>query len=196
MQVWGNLVDEVSKEGRRLDLRDPIRWFKNFCRFPERSLGTDPHRLGTTHAQTAQDGWRVAPHGAMEAIKLLISLMETTSKKKGQRANTAGPDGCETWREQNHMQQDTWTQTADKKHVKGGKAIYLLSHTQLHARLSKHSSIGRPLGRESTWFFNLGIRTKYSVIKLLKYLLNYGDVVKSNNIPVDRLQRSIYCLFF
>lgn len=116
-------------------------------------------------------------------------------KKKGQRANTAGPDGCETWREQNHMQQHTWTQTADTKHVKGGKAIYLLSHTQLHARLSKHSSIGRPY-RESTGFFKLGIRTKYLVIKLLKYLLNYGVVVKSNNIPVNCLQRSMCCLFF
>lgn len=82
MQVWGNLVDEVSKKGRRLDLRDPIRWFKNFCRLPERSLGTDPHRLGTTHAQTAQDGCTLAPHGAMEAIKLLMSLMETTTKKR------------------------------------------------------------------------------------------------------------------
>lgn len=51
------------------------------------------------------------------------------------------------------MQQDTRTQTADTKHVEGEKAINLLSDTQLHARLSKHSSIGRPLVRESVGFF-------------------------------------------
>lgn len=93
------------------------------------------------------------------------------------------------------MQQHTWTQTADTKHVKGEKAIYLLSHTELHARLSKHSSIGRPY-REATGFCKLGIRTKRWEIKLLKYLLNYGVGVQSNNIPVNCLQRSMRCLFF
>lgn len=71
----------------------------------------------------------------MEAIKLLMSLMETTSKKRGQRANTAGPDGCETWTEQNHMQQDMWTQTDDTKHVKGAKAIYSIYWLTLNSML-------------------------------------------------------------
>lgn len=84
----------------------------------------------------------------MEAIKLLTSLIETTWKQQnGQRANAADPDGSQTRWEQNHMQQDAWTRTADMKHVEGEKATYLLPHTQLHARRGKHSSIGRPSDR-------------------------------------------------
>lgn len=51
--------------------------------------------------------------------------------------------GVRREKRQNHMQQDSWT--PDTKHETRGsweEAINLLSDTQLHARLSKHSSIG------------------------------------------------------
>lgn len=126
MQVWGNLVDEVSKKGRRLDLRDPIRWFKYFCRFPECSLGTDPHR------QTAQDGCRVAPHGAMEAIKLLMSLMETTFKKK-KKKGTKSKHCRSRWlwdmkrtepHATAHVDADCWHKTRER----GKGNIFTVSH--------------------------------------------------------------------
>lgn len=58
MQVWRNLVDEVSKKEGKLDLWDPIGWFESLWRYQStvwEDIRTDPEWDTATHEYST--GW-------------------------------------------------------------------------------------------------------------------------------------------